>query len=171
MPAPIEYFAWEWLRRKDLPWPAPPSPPPWPPSGFTLIELLVVLAITAVLATIAIPTYADHLRRGRITEALARLADHRVRMEQFFLDHRRYDDGAGQCGHAPPPAGAADAFALDCTAGSTRYVVRATGREARGMHGFVYTIDQANARSTPAVPDGWVGSDRCWVVRRDGSCG
>lgn len=171
MPAPIEYFAWEWLRRADLPWRAPPGPPPARPPGFTLIELLVTLAIVAVLAAIAVPTYADHLRRGRITEALARLADHRVRMEQFFLDHRRYDDSAGRCGHPPPPAGAADAFALDCTATSTRYVVRATGRAGAGMHGFVYAIDETDARSTPAVPDGWVGSDRCWVVRRDGSCG
>jgi type IV pilus assembly protein PilE len=100
-----------------------------------------------------------------------RLSDHRVRMEQFFLDQRRYDDGAGRCGYAPTPADAADAFALDCTAAAARYVVRATGRDAKGMRGFVYTIDQANARRTPAVPDGWVGSDRCWVVRRDGSCG
>ena len=171
MHAPIERFARERLCRRDLPWPAPPCPPPARPPGFTLVELVVVVAITAVLAAIAIPTYADHLRRGRITEALARLADHRARMEQFFLDHRRYDDGAGQCGHPPPPAAAGDAFALDCTATSTRYVVRATGRAAGGMHGFVYAIDEANARSTPAVPDGWVGSDRCWVVRRDGSCG
>ena len=138
--------------------------------GFSLIELAVVVAIAAVLATIAVPTYADHLRRGRITEALTRLADHRVRMEQFFLDHRRYDDGAGRCGSLPPAA-AADAFALDCAATTTGYLIRATGQEGRGMQGFAYTIDQDNARRTPAVPDGWTGSERCWVVRRDGSCG
>jgi type IV pilus assembly protein PilE len=171
MHAPIDYFACEWLRRKELPSRVPPCPPAGRPPGFTLIEILVVLAITAVLAAIAIPTYADHLRRGRITEALTRLADHRVRMEQFFLDHRRYDDGAGNCGHPPPPVGGADAFVIDCAAAAAGYVVRATGVDAKGMRGFVYTIDHADAHRTPGVPDGWVGSDRCWVVRRDGSCG
>jgi type IV pilus assembly protein PilE len=171
MPAPVDYFAFEWLRRREMPGPVPLCRPPAVPHGFTLIELLVVLAITAVLAAIAIPTYGDHLRRGRITEALARLADQRVRMEQFYLDHRRYDDGAGGCGHPTPPGGGADAFALECVATAEGYVARATGLEARGMHGFVYTIDEADARRTPGVPDGWVGSDRCWVLRRDGSCG
>ena len=170
MHARTEYFAHAWPRRNAMPWRASPRRPAgWPP-GFTLIELLVVVAITAVLAAIAIPTYADHLRRGRITEALTRLSDQRVRMEQFFLDHRRYDDGAGGCGHPPPPVGGADAFALDCAAAAMGYVVRATGVDAKGMRGFVYTIDQADVRRTPAVPDGWVGSDRCWVVRRDGGC-
>jgi len=179
MDASTDYFVWERLRRGDLPAPVrPPAPAPAPvPSpappkaGFTLIEILVVLAIAAVLAAIAVPTYADHLRRGRIVEALTTLADHRIRMEQYFLDHRRYDDGAGGCGRPPPPAGPGDAFAYDCSAEAATYVLRATGRGARDMRGFVYTIDQSNARRTPGVPDGWVASDRCWVVRRDGTCG
>ena len=144
-------------------------PAPADDSGFTLIELLVVLAITAVLAALAVPFYADHVRRARIVEATARLADHRVRMEQYFLDNRRYDD-AGGCGWPAPATAAADAFALACTATAATYVVTATGVAGRGMQGFAYTIDHANARATPAVPDGWVGSDRCWVVRRDGTC-
>ncbi len=171
MCAPIEFFACQWLRNREMPRPVPPCPPPGAPAGFTLIELVVVVAIAAILAAIAIPAYADHLRRGRITEALTRLADQRVRLEQYFLDQRRYDDGAGQCGAPPPPAGAADAFALECAAVGTGYLVRATGLAAKGMRGFVYTIDHANARRTPSTPDGWTGSDRCWVVRRDGSCG
>jgi len=170
MVASTEFFVWEWLRNRDLPAPPPTPAPPPPAPGFTLIEILVVLAIAAVLASIAVPTYADHLRRGRIAEALTRLADYRIRMEQYFLDHRRYDDGAGGCGHAPTPAGAGDAFAYDCAAGAATYVVRATGRDAKDMRGFVYTIDQSDARRTPAVPDGWVANERCWVVRRDGSC-
>ena len=145
--------------------------PPRRRRGFTLIELIIVIAIIGTLAAIAVPSMSDHLRRGRIVEALSRLTDHRVRMEQYFLDHRRYDDGAGNCGYVPPAAGAADAFAIECAAAATAYLVTATGLSGKGMQGFVYTIDHADARRTPAVPDGWVGSDRCWVVRRDGSCG
>ena len=58
--------------------------------GFTLIELLVVIAIIGVLVAIAAPSYADYVRRGRIVEAVTRLSDQRVRMEQYFLDNRRY---------------------------------------------------------------------------------
>ena len=139
-------------------------------AGFTLIEILVALAIGAVLIAIAVPSYGDYLRRARIVEAAARLADHRARMEQFFLDHRRYDDGAGNCGHAPPRASAADAFGFACAASTDAYVVTATGVAGKGMAGFVYAIDEANLRRTTSVPDGWVANARCWVIRRDGTC-
>ena len=145
-------------------------PPPRRPPGFTLIELVIVIAIVATLVAIAVPTFADHLRRGRIVEGITRLADHRVRMEQVFLDNRRYDDGAGNCGYAAPGT-AADAFALECTVSATGYTVTATGLAGKGTQGFVYTIDETDARRTPAVPDGWVASRSCWVMRRDGSCG
>ena len=139
-------------------------------AGFTLIELLIVVAITAVLATNAAPSFVDYLRRGRITEAVTRLSDHRVRMEQYFLDNRRYDDGAGNCGVEAPAATPADSFSVACTAAAATYMVTATGRAAQGMQGFVYTIDHANARRTTAVPNGWIASDICWVARRDGNC-
>src|SRR3982751_5077540 len=63
--------------------------------GFTLIELLAAIAIVSVLAAIAAPSFVDYLRRGRIIEAVSRLSDYHVRMEQYFLDNRRYDDGSG----------------------------------------------------------------------------
>jgi type IV pilus assembly protein PilE len=136
----------------------------------TLIELLVVIATLAVLAAIAVPTYSDYLRRSRIIEALARLADHRVRMEQFFLDNRRYDDGAGNCGSAVASASNADAFSLQCVASASAYRVTATGMPGKGVAGFAYAIDEANVHRTTAVPDGWVASASCWVIRRDGTC-
>lgn len=138
--------------------------------GFTLLELLMVVAITGVLVAAAVPSFADYLRRGRITEAATRLSDHQVRMEQYFLDNRRYDNDAGGCGYAAPPIGPADTFAVECSAAAATYTVTARGIAGKPMAGFVYSIDQANARRTIAVPDGWVGSDACWVVRRDGSC-
>jgi type IV pilus assembly protein PilE len=139
-------------------------------SGFTLIELLMVVAIVGVLTAIAVPSFTDYLRRGRIVEAVTRLSDHRVRMEQYFLDNRRYDDGAGGCGYAASPAGPADAFALECTAVGATYTITARGIAGRAMAGFAYTVDHSSAQKTVAVPDGWVANDSCWVVRRDGSC-
>ena len=138
--------------------------------GFTLIELLVVIAIIGVLVAIAVPSYADYVRRGRIVEAVTRLSDQRVRMEQYFLDNRRYDDGAGGCGYAPLPPSAADTFGIECLAAATTYTTTARGLAGRGMQGFVYSVDQSNLRQTTAVPAGWNGSSICWVMRRDGSC-
>jgi type IV pilus assembly protein PilE len=138
--------------------------------GFTLIEILIVVAIAAVLTAIAVPSYGDYLRRARIVEAAAKLADHRARMEQFFLDHRRYDDGAGNCGQPLSPASAADTFSMACFASPGAYVVSATGVPGTGMAGFAYAIDEANVRRTTAVPDGWVANAQCWVIRRDGTC-
>jgi type IV pilus assembly protein PilE len=140
------------------------------PRGFTLIEILVVIAIVAVLASIAVPTMGDYLRRSRLVEAQARLSDHRVRMEQFYLDSRRYDDGAGNCGFPAPAAGANDTFALSCTATGSGYVVTASGLAGKAAAGFIFTIDDANVHRTIGVPDGWIPNATCWVVRRDGSC-
>jgi type IV pilus assembly protein PilE len=140
------------------------------PRGFTLIELVIALAVIAILTASAVPSFTDFLRRGRITEAVTRLADYRARMEQYFLDHRRYDDGAGNCGASAQAATPADAFTVACSADADVYTVTATGLVAKGMHGFVYTVDHANARKTTSVPRGWLASDLCWVMRRDGSC-
>jgi len=138
--------------------------------GFTTVELAIALTIVALLAAIAVPSYADHLRRVRIAEALSRLADQRVRLEQYFLDNRRYDDGAGGCGTLAVPVANADNFAIQCTADAATFTLAAVGVPGRAMQGFVYTIDEANNRRTASVPTGWVGNEHCWVVRHDGSC-
>jgi type IV pilus assembly protein PilE len=142
--------------------------------GFTLIEVMVTVAIVAILAAIAVPSYAEYVRRARITEAVSRLADMHVKMERYFQDNRSYNPAApaiAPCNAgtvAPLPAPTAN-FVFTCGGlGPNTYVVTATGVNA--MAGFIYTLDQNNTRATVAAPGGWILNANCWVLKRDGSC-
>jgi type IV pilus assembly protein PilE len=136
-------------------------------NGFTLIELMITVAIIAVLAAIALPSYTDYIRRGKIINATQRLSDARVRMEQFFLDNRAYPTA---CPAFVTATATNDAFDFTCGANSTTtYSIVATGRTAQGMSGFQYTINERNQRTSQG-PSGWTASNACWIVRKDGSC-
>jgi type IV pilus assembly protein PilE len=142
-----------------------------PRAGFTIIELLVAIAIVGILASIAVPSYGAYMMRSRILDAIAKLSDHHMRMEQYFLDRRTYVDDVGNCGvAAPATAGSADSFVVACAATTKSYRVTATGIAAKGMTGFAYTIDEAGTRVTLSLPTGWSRATDCWTVRPDGSC-
>ena len=146
--------------------------------GFTLLEVMITVAIVGILAAIAVPSYSEYVTRSRIIEATNALADYRNRMEKYFLDHRTYLDGGGACAMAADMSsnynGKGDHhFDMSCAAATaTTYTLRATG--AGPMSGFTYDIDEANGKSTKAVPAGlgWnkPSPNDCWALRKDGSC-
>lgn len=135
--------------------------------GFTLVELMITVAILGILAAVAVPQYKDYVTRGRIPDATSGLAGKQVQMEQFFQDNRTY---------VGAPACAADTttsryYTFSCVSGSntaTGYTLQAVGRSS--MVGFTYTVNQAGAKATTAVPSGWTSSANCWVAKKDGSC-
>lgn len=143
--------------------------------GFTIIEVMIVVVIVAILASIAIPSYTDYITRSKIQEATSTLLAHRVKMEQFFQDQRTYVGACAGGTVAPLPAGL-KYFQVTCqnlTANS--YQVTAQGNCGAGldssMCGFTYTIDQANNRTTVAVPAGWtLPAGNCWVTKKGGNC-
>ena len=137
--------------------------------GFTLVELLVVVAVIGILAAIAVPQYSDHVMRSKIAEATATLSEHRVRMEQYFQDNRTYVGACAAGTVAPTPTGRYFTYACSNLAATT-YTVTATGVASQGMDGFVYTINQANARATTGVPTGWTTNTNCWVTKKGGVC-
>ena len=135
--------------------------------GFTLIELMIVVAIIAVLAAIAMPAYQDYVIRGKLSEAASNLGQLRVRAEQFFQDYRTY------VGMACTPVNAAEAkyFTYDCSVAPTTavYTLRATGVAAQKTGGFVFTVDQTNAKSSTATASGWPASQpTCWITSKSG---
>jgi type IV pilus assembly protein PilE len=60
------------------------------PFGFTLIELMIVVAVVAILAMIALPLYAEQVRKGKRAEALQALGDIQLRQESWRADHPTY---------------------------------------------------------------------------------
>lgn len=137
--------------------------------GFTLLELAIVAAIVAVLAAVALPSYDTYVKRGRILDAVTRLADVRARMDDYFLDQRVYVDAAGQCGVAAATS-ATDSFTVQCEASATAFTVTARGLVAKGMSAFVYAIDQTGSKTTVSLPGGWSRTPDCWTIRKDGFC-
>lgn len=138
--------------------------------GFTLIELLIVIAIIGVIAAIAVPQYGDYVTRGKLSEAFATLSEHRVKMEQFFQDNRTYVSACQAGSIAATPTGRY--FTYSCgTPTATTFTITATGVAAQGTGGFVYTINQANTRTTTGVATGWNGAgSNCWVNNKGGGC-
>jgi type IV pilus assembly protein PilE len=137
--------------------------------GFTLIELMIAVAVVAILAAVALPSYSNYVKRGKIQEATTNLLTVRTKLEQYYQDNRRYDGG---CTTGMPAN--QKYFTIACAfavSPSQTYTVTATGQQ--DMAGFAYTIDQANARKTTAVPDPtWASTTpvNCWVTKKGGAC-
>lgn len=136
-------------------------------NGFTLIELMIVVVIVSILAAVALPSYRDYVRRGKIAEATSGLATKRVQMEQFFQDNRTYV-AAPACNN---DAVTSTNFVFSCNgaATATTYALQAVG--ANSMTGFTYTVNELNQRTTTITGvGGWTGNANCWVTRRGGEC-
>ncbi len=136
--------------------------------GFTLIELMIVVGIIGIIAAFVYPAYGDHVRRGKIAEALGELSTVRVRLEQYYQDNRNYGSTASTCGVAMPSTAS---FTFTCSWGSTStsqtFVTTAAGSGA--MTGFAYTVNDANAQRTTQF-FGATTTDTCWLRKKGDTC-
>ena len=138
--------------------------------GFTLIELMITVAIVAILASIAYPSYTAYVRRGKIPEAIGKLATLRVNLEQYYQDHKNYGTTATTC-PTEVPMPPVDSFTLSCkqntAGGSQGFLVTATGTGL--MVDYEYTIDEQNHQVTTKFPGATVPTT-CWLKKAGASC-
>jgi len=156
--------------------------------GFTLIELMITVAVIAVLTAIALPSYTDYVTRSKLAEAYAHLGDLRVKMEQSYLDNRRYstDAAGGTCGIPggnTPTAQGTKYFDFTCVssnpnaAGDQEYVLTATGKALENLGGIAFTVNHGNTKTTTVAASsdmankGYaVGTLNCWLRKKPSQC-
>jgi type IV pilus assembly protein PilE len=138
-------------------------------TGFTLIEVMITVAVIAIIAAIAVPSYSSYMQRSRITEATNQLATTRMQLEQYYQDNKNYGSSATACGNNLGTS-SSDTFNFTCGWGTdgTNQSFIATATGIGSMAGFIYTIDNSNARTT--VFPGVAGTQACWMFKSSDSC-
>jgi len=97
--------------------------------GFTLIEIIIAVTIIGILVAIAVPSYQNHLRKGRRAEAAGFLTQVGQRQQQYLLDARTYAFGGTALADLglTPPASVSQYYAISVTgsANPPTFTVRA----------------------------------------------
>ena len=140
--------------------------------GFTLIELMVAVAVIGILAAVALPSYTDYLRRGRLPEAFTFLSNYQVTMEQYYQDNRAYGtgttcapDSSNNTRIVSAPAGVKYfTFACLLTNSGQGYTLTATSKQELGLQ-HTYTLDHSNAKATTKFKNTTMSGKACWLVK------
>ncbi len=140
--------------------------------GFTLIELMITVAIIGILAAVALPAYKDYVLRGHLVTMTNDLITIRVKMEQYYQDNRTYlstTSATAPCTSTAVANTKPTTYTTVCSnLTATTFTATATGSGT--VNGFVYTINQADTK-TSTMSSAWGGATAsCWIMRKGDSC-
>lgn len=88
--------------------------------GFTLIEIIIAVTIIGILMAIAIPSYQEHLRKGRRADATSFLSHVANKQAQYLLDARTYALGGAALTDlgTPVPTSVSNFYVVTVTPGA-----------------------------------------------------
>ena len=146
-----------------------PLPPTAAPSrGFTLLELVIAMAVAAILMTVALPSFADALRRARRAEGTHALLQLQLAQERWRTDHPRYAAALSDIGLPGPTPNGHYQLAI-ASADDAGFVATATaaGVQAGDARCMVLKLEHRLGRTLrTSVDSGGVAADdqpnRCW---------
>lgn len=75
-------------------------------NGFTIVELMFVVAVIGVLATVAIPEFAEYLRRSKGSEARLQISAFERKLKIYFLTNTELPQGTSSQLPVPGVVGA-----------------------------------------------------------------
>lgn len=137
-------------------------------AGFTLIELMITVAIIGILAAIAMPSYREHVAKGRRGEAMVALMEGAQALERYYSANGRYVTASN--GTTLPvvfatqaPAGGSANYNIAAVAGSTgnntfTLQATATGAMASDACGN-FRLSHTGART---LDGNTRAEDQCW---------
>jgi len=138
------------------------------PHGFTIVELLFAMVIVAILALIAMPSFADALRRARRAEAVGALMQLQLAQQRWRTDHARYASDLHDLGIAPATTTGLYTLAL-VEADEYSFVATATaaGQQSADAPCQVLRLSQDGGQTTRASLDASgietsMARNRCW---------
>lgn len=140
--------------------------------GFTLIEVMIVVAIVGILAAIALPSYRDYLLRGHLVTLTNDLQATRAKMEQYYQDNRTYlaigTTITPPCTSTAVSYTSPTPYSLLCASTATTFTATATG--AGVVNGFIYTVNQADTKTSTMSSIWGGGTASCWIMRKGDAC-
>jgi type IV pilus assembly protein PilE len=112
------------------------------PKGVTLVELLIVVAAVAIIAAVAVPSYADYVRRAQLADAQKAIAANGTDLEQIFADRRQYPSAAA----FTPKTARNFGFVYTPAADSRTYVISGSGSDSMVDYHLLYNSSDVKCK-------------------------